>query len=652
MFRSLIVAGSTIATTVLFALASPTSATTLDNTPWRLPETPPRCTVAQAESGDVGGCLLAFYYDPASTGWGSPPAPGVGDGWNWIGWTYNGSPALADWEATYIARNQQPVAGLRKLETHIAAQQLFEGFLSEIAAKGYRVRDASGYSFRCTSGNGGWSCPSGDPRDLSNHAWGLAVDMNSGTNPIRSYERIDGVTACQTPMETDLPRWVIQTAERWGLYWGGYGWNSGCSSTSTERDRVYRDPPHFEFRGTPRQARAIADFNLRNDPLANCWTVVDDAGAEVERCIRSTVPSAGWRLPIDTAAPTGATAALVNVVVTQPASAGYFTVEDCSPRSGERTVSALTYGAGETVAGMAVARLSPTGRFCLFQKSAAHSVVDVVAFLGPDGTPMGAPQWFTPTTGVRLSDTRVVGACAPGSGCVPGRLPSGGRHVAANDGDAARFTQLAVIDGRAPGYLQASTCTGVGESALFSSINYAATNVRSNLSLIGEGDGSGICVYAQSEVHVIVDEVGRLSRSDGLGWRLGAGTRLIDSRTCAPAYCRAKPGDQMLVRVPVPSSAPAVAIALTATEATQAGYLWAGPCRVMEGRAEAPVSHLNFVRGQTASNLALVEVQGGEMCVFVRGGAHVIVDLQAELVPDRSLGVLPITPTRVHDSRG
>jgi hypothetical protein len=214
---------------------------------------------------------VVFYDDPAETGWGVPPAPGVGDGWVWNGARYNGSPALAGWESTYIEANTEPVAGLRTgtLEFHASARALFEGFLDEITTLGYRVRDASGYGFRCTAGSGGWSCPSGDPDRLSNHAWGLAVDMNSNTNPIRSYSSVDGVTACQTPIVTDMPRWMIQTAEKWGLYWGGYGWNSGCQSLETQRTIVSRDPPHFEFRGTPEQAAAIVAFNLGNDPDAS-----------------------------------------------------------------------------------------------------------------------------------------------------------------------------------------------------------------------------------------------------------------------------------------------------------------------------------------------------------------------------------------------
>jgi hypothetical protein len=169
----------------------------LDNTPWVLPSSPPRCATQQVESGDVAGCVVTFYDEPSSTGWGVPPAPGVGDGWRWNGYWYNGSPALAAWESTYIASNTHAIGGLRAgaLQTHVSVRALFEGFLDEISANGYRVREGIGYSFRCTSGNGGWNCPSGDPADLSNHAWGLAIDINAGTNPIRSYSSIDGVTA-------------------------------------------------------------------------------------------------------------------------------------------------------------------------------------------------------------------------------------------------------------------------------------------------------------------------------------------------------------------------------------------------------------------------------------------------------------------------
>ena len=214
----------------------------------------------------------------------------------------------------------------------------------------------------------------------------MAIDINAGANPIRSYSSVDGATACMTPIQTDMPQWVIQTAEKWGLYWGGYGWNAGCQSTSTERTVVSRDPPHFEFRGTPGQAAVIAAFNLRNDPNIVCRTTVDDAGHDVEQCSRSLpVPAAGTRSPVQLTPPAGAVAAMINLTATEAAASGYLSLEDCGPRTGPRTTSALTYAAGQSVAAMAIVPISSTGRFCVYRSSAVHTVVDVTAYLGSAG---------------------------------------------------------------------------------------------------------------------------------------------------------------------------------------------------------------------------------------------------------------------------
>ena len=120
------------------AAATPT-ASALDDTPWELPTTPPRCTRAEASSGNVAHCLLAFYEDPSTTGWGEPPAPGVGEGWTWNGSRYNGSAGTGRLGVATDRRERRRLgAGSRagQLETHVAAQPLFEGFL----ARDHRAR--------------------------------------------------------------------------------------------------------------------------------------------------------------------------------------------------------------------------------------------------------------------------------------------------------------------------------------------------------------------------------------------------------------------------------------------------------------------------------------------------------------------------------
>jgi hypothetical protein len=528
----------------------------------------------------------------------------------------------------------------------VAAQALFEGFLNEINAKGYRVREASGYAFRCTAGNGGWDCPSGDPTDLSNHAWGLAIDMNSAANPIRSYSSVDGATACMTPIQTDLPQWVIQTAEKWGLYWGGYGWNAGCPNTTTQRTVVSRDPPHFEFRGTPKQAAAIAAFNMGNDPTAICRTVVDDSGKDVERCTHSLLPDAGIRLPVELDAPAGAVAAMINLTATEGTAAGFLTLEDCGAHTGPRTTSALTYAAGQSVAVMAVVPISTAGRFCVYRSTAVHSVVDIAAYLGSEGEPL----WYAPSTPTRLTDTRVVGACEPGKECRPGRLPALTRHAVPTETPDARIVNLTVVDSKAPGWLQVGRCSDVGPEGTFSNMNASDAGARANLALVPSGD-SGVCAFALREANVIVDELGRLSNDVGYGWKLGATRRVLDTRQCTTQWCDGRPGAGAVVRVDLGTTAPAATIAVTVTDTAAEGFVTVGSCDELTGAGEVRTSNLNYGRGATTTGLALVALEEGAMCAFTRSPANLVIDVQAELTTDHQIGLLPVPPTRVHDSR-
>lgn len=636
-------ATASIATVAAVTDADPVHAA--DDTPWTLPETPPRCTTAQATSGDVAGCLLAFYDDPADTGWGAPPAPGVGPGWSWLGYTYNGSPALDAWEATYIAANTAPVAGKAAgyLETHAAAQTLFEGFLGEIAANGYRVHAVSGYSFRCTSANGGWSCPSGDPGDLSNHAWGLAIDMNAGTNPIRSYSGIDGQTACLTPIQTDLPRWVIQTAEKWGLYWGGYGWNNGCQSTSTQRTVVSRDPPHFEFRGTPEHAAAIASFNLTNDPSATCIDVVTDSGDLEQRCTLDGVPQAGWRLPVRLDAPDDAVAALVNLTGTAAATPGSFTIEDCGPRqAGARDTTSLQFSPGSAIATMAVAPLDAADGFCIWRSASAHSIVDVIGYL----TASGERVWVDPTDPTRVTDTREHATCTPTQECLDGPVEHEGiRRIPTSD-SSPRLANITTTRSDGWGWLQAGRCDDVGPGRMFSNLNYVDGGARANLVLM-EGGDAGTCTYVFTGTHVIVDELARLDPVNGFGWEVSAARRVYDSG--------ARLAGGSVAEVDLGTSAPAVALAISVTQTDERGYATVAPCSAFADTiatdAEPETSSVNHVAGQHATNLALVETDGGKICVYTFGAARVTLDLQAELVDDHSLGLSPITPARTHDTR-
>lgn len=234
---------------------------TANNQPWTTPSMPDKCSTDRIESGDVAGCLITSWGGFGEKGWGEPPFPDGSSAWKWIGWAYNGSPALVDWEAA-MTKNQTAIGRVRvdQLRAPKPAHVLFSGFLTEIQDAGYRINDAIAYNFRCTS-NSRKDCQGLTAASLSYHAFGLAVDINVSANPELTY-RPDSTkgqrTACEVPMTTSIPQWVVQTAEKWGLLWGGYGWSGGCASPDASKASILRDPMHFEFRGSVDDAVAIA----------------------------------------------------------------------------------------------------------------------------------------------------------------------------------------------------------------------------------------------------------------------------------------------------------------------------------------------------------------------------------------------------------
>jgi hypothetical protein len=62
-------------------------------------------------------------------------------------------------------------------------------------------------------------------------------------------------------------------------------------------------------------------------------------------------------------------------------------------------------------------------------------------------------------------------------------------------------------------------------------------------------------------------------------------------------------------------------------------------------------SNVNYGHGVTTTGLAIVAVDQGQFCAYTMSPAHLVIDVQAELTNEHTVGLLPVTPTRVHDSR-
>ncbi len=596
-----------------------------------------------------------------TTGGTFPPT-----GWKWLGWGYNGSPALASFEQQLVA-NKAAIGSMRvgQLRSFAGALPLFEHFYAEIQAKGYVITDGGTWVFRCTASTRK-DCAGQTKYALSNHAFGLASDINTIKNPMVRYYAVNGVTACSTPMKTDMPRWVVQTAEKWGLYWGGYGWTSGCQTTTQWRSSVSRDPMHFEFNGSPAQAQAILRRNLGTN---NCIDVVNEAGQPVNWCLmKGEVPGANTRLAITTTPPTGATTALVNVVTLGVTGPGFFTAENCAARkNGGRTWSNGNVRVGRTTSATVVVPLDANGRFCIYQSSGFHTVVDVQGYFAPSAVaPTGA--LFTPVSPIRTMDTRRVTFCSPDSTCyAPGPAAAGTELMSVAVTaltPVATMANINVYRPTAPGYLTAGTCEAlVPGRQKYSNVNFSNLDpVSVNMSVVPSAStelGSTFCTYATSSLYEIIDVTGFFNPPEqgGLGFSALTPSRLVDTRKCwidpitNVQRCALINNAGSIVRVAAPAGAQAVLVNLTAANAVNNGQIVPAACSTFAANgATAPATQA--LVGAATANLAAVPVDpDGTFCLKVTATMHVVVDLMGTFSTTGDLRFLTVTPARLLDTR-
>ena len=79
--------------------------------------------------------------------------------------------------------------------------------------------------------------------------------------------------------------------------------------------------------------------------------------------------------------PTNATAAIVNLTIAAPTSAGFATIYPCTPEP--PNASNINYTAGAFVANGVTAKLDANGDVCIFTLAAADILVDANGYLTP-----------------------------------------------------------------------------------------------------------------------------------------------------------------------------------------------------------------------------------------------------------------------------
>ncbi len=254
---------------------------------------------------------------------------------------------------------------------------------------------------------------------------------------------------------------------------------------------------------------------------------------------------------------------------------------------------------------------------------------------GPQTLPVASvPLQYRPVAPVRLVDTRDTA----------GRLASGGVLTVEVDalvpeavGAEAVSVNVTATGAAAAGYLTVWPCDA--ERPVASSVNYGARGARGGHTTSRLSADGMLCVFSSAPADVIVDLQGLFAKGDGVRFDPLTPTRLLDTRNT---------GRHAVVPVAAPAGSAAVALTLTVTGATAEGYLTAYPC----GTEPPLVSNVNFAAGETVAGAAYVPVGAdGNVCVFTNVSVDVIVDVTGTFSAGGGLRFVPVTPTRVVDTR-
>ena len=199
--------------------------------------------------------------------------------------------------------------------------------------------------------------------------------------------------------------------------------------------------------------------------------------------------------------PGDASAAVLNVTVTDAAGPGFATVFPCGAPI--PTASSINFVAGSTVANLAVSKIGDAGAVCVFTSEATHLVVDVAGYF-----PLVTS--YHPLVPARLLETR------PGESTIDGQFLGAGLR---DDGEVTELTvtnrggvptaassvvlNVTVTGPTAHGFITVYPC-GI-PTPLASNLNFAPGQTVANAVIVKVGNDGKVCLFNSRPIHLVVD---------------------------------------------------------------------------------------------------------------------------------------------------
>nr|WP_134002226.1 hypothetical protein [Streptomyces sp. 846.5] len=320
----------------------------------------------------------------------------------------------------------------------------------------------------------------------------------------------------------------------------------------------------------------------------------------------------------------GVGAVVLNVTATGATSDDWVSVyPDGQARPG---VSNLNFGKGQALANLVTVPVVD-GKVDFYN---ANGSVNLIADLVGYYTTAASGSTFVSSGPTRVLDTR------NGTGTPKQQLGAGksiALQVAGVNGAPANVTAVA-MNVTATGASQSSWIAAYPDGQALpktSTVNFAAGHTTPNLAIVPVVDGKVDFYNATGSVDVIADVTGYFT-SDGAGayFYPTVPTRMLDTRNGTgsakkPVGPAAGIALQLAGQPPVPATGvSAVVMNVTVTGATAGSWLAAYP----DGQGKPTTSTLNFTKGLTVANLAIIPTANGKVDFYnALGTVNVIADL-------------------------
>ena len=361
--------------------------------------------------------------------------------------------------------------------------------------------------------------------------------------------------------------------------------------------------------------------------------------------------------------PSNATAVVANVIAVDADRPGYLQLLPTGQAAFGSSSTLNVDTPGQTIPNAAFAPLGNKGKLTVYAIFTADVVIDIFGYFTP-ATSSKAGR-LVPLTPTRILDTRISLGWTPptplgnlavrfGESVVAETtvtLKVAGRGGVPKSGVSAVVMNVTAVDPAGPGYVQVAPTPVVRRAT--SNLNTAAGRTIANLVVVPLGTAGSIDLFVTTQADLVADVVGYFTDNTAPASSKGlfvpiTPNRQLDTRLPAPRKPRPEGTVTTIDINDISTTAIAIAGNLTATEATQPGYLQlaAPPISVRTS------SNLNIsYAGQTIANAVVSPVAADKVQLYNRYPTHELLDVTgwftsvaAQLPPTTTTTTKP-TPT-------